>query len=68
MLRPLGSHSATTETEVDFGAVGAWASVVDVVGEAAGGHLEPNMQVAVDSEGVTEEAREEDSSPVLNTG
>lgn len=69
MPRRSVSHSARTETEVDFGAVGAWASVVmGVVVEPAGGLLERHMQEAVDSEGVTEEARAEESSPVLNTG
>lgn len=68
MQRHSGSHSARTETEVDFGVVGPWASVEDVVVEPAGVHLEHHMQGAVDSEGATEEARVEESSPVLNTG
>lgn len=68
MPRRSGSHSATTETEEDFGAVGAWASVEDVVVEPAGGHLGHHILEAADTEGVTEEARGEESSPVLNTG
>lgn len=68
MQRRSGSHSATTETEVDIGAVEPWASVEGVVVELAGDHFQHHMQGAVASEGVTEEARGVGNSPVLNTG
>lgn len=68
MRRRSGSHSATTETEVGLEAVGPWASVEGVVVEPVGGHFQHHMQGAVVSEGVTEEAREDENSPVLNTG
>lgn len=68
MPRRLGSRSARTETEVDFVVVVLRASVEDVVVEPAEGRLDHRMQGAADSEGVTEEARGEESSPVLNTG
>lgn len=68
MPRHSGSHSATTGIEAGSVAVGAWASVEDVVAEPAGGHLGHHMQGVADSEGVIEEAREEENLQILNIG
>lgn len=68
MPRHLGSPCVTAEAVEASGAVGAWASATIAAAEPIGDRSDLHIQVAVVSEEGSEQAREEGSSPILNTG